>query len=242
MARPVVDVPRRVPRSCVSNIHCGGLKKQTKKLAKALKVHRKRLESMLASAVTSPEATSHMQLQVVLQELTQLQDALQSIRTLQLQQERDLDSSSSDSDSDCEYEPHTRRSNAAVVSRSSMVVASAGAHSVVLEQPPVDQELHFDVEQLPPPQPHAGVGRILVCQGKACMAKGALQVLQAASHATAASPGIEVIPCKCLGKCKQGPAVRLRNEQPGCTLLTEVSPLEVSDAVHQVFSSSRVVG
>lgn len=238
VARPVVDVPRRVSRSCTSDIHCGGLKKQTKKLAKTLKTHRKRLESMLASAVTSPEATSQLQLQAVLQEMAQLQDALQSIRSLQEQQAQCLESSSSDSDSECESEPRIKRYNAAGVSRSSMVVAAAAACSIVLEPPAVDEELPSVVQQLPPPQPLEGKGRILVCQGKACMGKGALQVLQAASHATAASPGIDVIPCKCLGKCKQGPAVRLRNEQPGCTLLTQVSPLEVSDAVQQAFSSS----
>jgi (2Fe-2S) ferredoxin len=215
------------------------LKKQTKKLAKTLKTHRKRLESMLASAVTSPQDTSQLQMQAVLAEMVHLQDALQSIRALQEQQERHNDSSDSDSDSECEHE-HRGRSRLAPISRPSMVVAAAAVavSSKVLEPPPVDQEMPEITQQLPPPQMYSGTGRILVCQGKACTAKGGLQVIQAASHAAAASPSIEVIPCKCLGKCKQGPAMRLRSEQPGCILLTQVSPLEVPEALEQAYGNS----
>lgn len=242
VVRAMADVPRRLSRSTVSEVACGGLKKQTKKLAKTLKTHRKRLETMLASAVTSPQETSQMQLQAVLAEMAQLQDALQSIRVLQEQQPRHSDSSDSDSDSDHEYEHRHRHRRAMVGGRSNMVVAAAAVSSIVLEPPAVDQELPDITQQLPPPQQYSSTGRILVCQGKACMNKGALQVLQAASHAAAGSPGIEVIPCKCLGKCKQGPALRLRGEQPGCTLLTQVSPLEVPDAVDQVFGASSSSG
>lgn len=233
IARPAVDLPRRISRSTVCEVACGGLKKQTKKLAKTLKTHRKRLETMLASAVTSPQETSQMQLQAVLAEMAQLQDALQSIRALQEQH----DSSDSDSDSDGEHEHRRRPRQSMAIGRANMVVAAAAVSSRVLEPPPVDQEMPDITQQLPPPQQYSTTGRILVCQGKACMAKGGLQVIQAASHAAAGSTSIEVIPCKCLGKCKQGPAMRLRGEQPGCTLLTQVSPLEVPEAVEQVFGS-----
>lgn len=242
VARPVLGLPRRISRHVVSEVACGGLKKETKKLAKTLKTHRKRLESMLASAVTSPQAASQLQLQAVLAEMSQLQDALQSVRALQEQIQVSSDSSDSDSDSDREEGYNQRRKAKAAMRVSSMVLSGAAVSTAVLESPAVDQGMPDITQQLPPPQQYSNTGRILVCQGKACMSKGALPILQAASHAASASPGIEIIPCKCLGKCKQGPAMRLRNQQPGCMLLTEVSPLDVPGAVEQVFGQSSGMG
>jgi NADH:ubiquinone oxidoreductase subunit E len=107
--------------------------------------------------------------------------------------------------------------------------------SVCLQTPLIDQEQQDLCQQLPPPQQYTTTGRVLVCQGKACMRKGALQVLQAASHATAAAPGVEVLPCKCLGKCKQAPAMRVRTDQQlQSSLVTEVEALEVPEILEQL--------
>jgi (2Fe-2S) ferredoxin len=223
---------------------CGGLKKETKKLAKTLKAHRKRLESLLTTHASAGADAATMQL--VLSEISQLKSAVDTIREVQeqLKQQKRLErlarsSNSSDSDSSDDESPSSSSSSSRPMSSSmSSMVVAAGSVSMLLEPPAVDQEQPDITQQLPPPQQYSATGRILVCQGKNCMNKGGLGVLQAASHAAAASPGIEVLPCKCLGKCKQGPALRMRTQQPGCTLLTQVSPLEVPEAVDTVFSAA----
>jgi (2Fe-2S) ferredoxin len=62
-------------------------------------------------------------------------------------------------------------------------------------------------------------------------------VLQAASHATSASSGVEVLPCKCLGKCKQAPVMRVRaeGEREGqlSVVYTQVGPVEVPGILDQ---------
>lgn len=245
-----------------------GLKKETKKLSKTLKTHRKRLESLLAvtqHAVAAPSCgsaapqLSQAELHAVLSEIAQLQTALAAVRQQKRQLAAMCDGDSSDSDSD-DDEPKRKRgslmtmqpvqqmeqlqvgsSPVAVAAVSTQAAANATSSSsmgsVCLQVPLVDQE-HPDVcQQLPPPLHYTTTGRVLVCQGKACMRKGALQVLQAASHATAASPGVEVLPCKCLGKCKQGPAMRVRTEQQQrSSLVTEVEALEVSEILDQLLA------
>lgn len=253
----------RAPRSLVTPVMAGGLKKETKKLAKTLKSHRKRLESLLSAQATLmaptgapvPQQLSQAELHAVLAEIAQLQTALAAVRYQQQQMACMADSSSSSSDSDCrprrmdmqqrnglqQLQAGTNQTcaqqnvAAAVAAATSMApVAGSMGGSVVLQAPLVDQESDL-CQQLPPPQQYTTTGRVLVCQGKACMRKGALQVLQAASHATAAAPGVEVLPCKCLGKCKQGPAMRVRTEQQQrSTLATELEPLEVPEILDQV--------
>ncbi|WIA10631.1 hypothetical protein OEZ85_010813 [Tetradesmus obliquus] len=240
-------LPQPWGRRLAGHVVCGGLKKETKKLAKTLKAHRKRLDSLLTTHAAAGADAATMQL--VLSEISQLKSAVDTIREVQQQQKQQKrlerlarsGCSSSDSDSsDDESSPSSSSSSSSRPMSSSMgsMVVAAGSVSMLLEPPAVDQEQPDITQQLPPPQQYNATGRILVCQGKACMNKGALGVLQAASHAAAASPGIEVLPCKCLGKCKQGPALRMRTQQPGCTLLTQVSPLEVPEAVDAVFSAA----
>jgi (2Fe-2S) ferredoxin len=244
----------------------GGLKKETKKLAKTLKSHRKRLESLLSAQATLmaptgaaavPQQLSQAELHAVLAEIAQLQTVLAAVRYQQ--QQMASSSSSSSSDSDCgprrmdmqqpvqqlkglqQLQAGTSQTcaqqnvAAAVAAATSMApVADSMGGSVVLQAPLIHQESDL-CQQLPPPQQYTTTGRVLVCQGKACMRKGALQVLQAASHATAAAPGVEVLPCKCLGKCKQGPAMRVRTEQQQrSTLATELEPLEVPEILDQL--------
>lgn len=239
-----------------------GLKKESKKLSKTLKSHRKRLESLLPER-TTPQVSqqlSQADLHAVLSELAQLQSALAAVRhhkrelTVAAAAQQAVCDSDSDS-SDCEEEePQKRQRQRAVAQLQQSDMGQAlgaqgaaaaanvgmGVASVCLQAPLVDQEQQPDVcQQLPPAQQYAAAGRVLVCQGKACVRKGALQVLQAVSHVTAASPGIEVLPCKCLGKCKQGPAMRVRTEeqqQPRSSLVTEIEPLEVPAILDQLLA------
>jgi (2Fe-2S) ferredoxin len=252
-----------------------GLKKETKKLTKTLKSHRKRLESLLSAQATlmAPTGTaaapqlSPAELHAVLTEIAQLQTALAAVRHQQRQMASMVADNSSDRDSYCEDGPQQRRrsdmnlqqalqlqglqqlqaggtsqacaqqivATAVVASMAPVADSSSSMSSVVLQVPLIDQEQPDLCQQLPPPQQYAATGRVLVCQGKACMRKGALQVLQAVSHATATSPGLEVLPCKCLGKCKQGPAMRVRTEQQQrSSLITEIEPLEVPEVFDQL--------
>jgi (2Fe-2S) ferredoxin len=252
-----------------------GLKKETKKLTKTLKSHRKRLESLLSAQATLMAPTgaaaapqlSPAELHAVLSEIAQLQTALAAVRNQQWQMASMVSDCSSDSDSDCEEGPKQRRrmdmklqqvqqlqglqqlqagstsqtcaqqnvATAVAASMAPVADSGSGMTSVVLQVPLIDQEQPVLCQQLPPPQQYATTGRVLVCQGKACMRKGALQVLQAVSHATAASLGVEVLPCKCLGKCKQGPAMRVRTEQQQrSSLITEIEPLEVPEVLDQL--------
>eukprot|EP00775_Hariotina_reticulata_P008214 gene8214-8406_t len=245
------SLPSR-PARAARPVTCG-LKKETKKLAKTLKQHRKRLEGALNAgpvaavgpALTADQQLPQLQIQAVLSEIHQLQSALTSIRALQEQKAAAKKASrrmsgmgsdsDSDSDSDCEDDDCSRPSlqrNSSIA-----VVAAGGVQCLQVAAPFVDQEVAaLDIcQSLPSPQQYASTGRLLVCQGKACMAKGALQVLQAASHAVSASPGMEVLPCKCVGKCKQGPAMRVRSDkQPGSAVLTELTPVEVPAALDQL--------
>jgi (2Fe-2S) ferredoxin len=101
----------------------------------------------------------------------------------------------------------------------------------VLEQPPA-----LDLsDELYAPREYNVPGRVLVCQGSKCRAKGALDVLQAVSHLTSGSSSssggnVEVLPCKCLGKCKEGAVVRVKLAgvaAPACSVYTCVEPQQV---------------
>jgi uncharacterized protein YoxC len=91
-----------------------GLKKETKKLTKTLKSHRKRLESLLSAQATLMAPTgaaaaapqlSPAELHAVLSEIAQLQTALAAVRHQQRQMASMVSDTSSDSDSDCEEGP-----------------------------------------------------------------------------------------------------------------------------------------
>ncbi len=121
-------------------------------------------------------------------------------------------------------------------------------------QPP-DTHLATDTNAQPPPAPVTaasvshGAGRVLVCQGGKCQAKGALQVLQAVSAAVAdgngGAPEVQVLPCKCLGACKEGPAMRVKVDgaPPGAgaaavALHTRLTPEHVAPLLDAHFAAA----
>ena len=67
--------------------------------------------------------------------------------------------------------------------------------------------------QHPSPNPGAGLAPaavVEVCQGKACMKRGAAAVLAGLEEALGGDAGVVVGACKCLDQCKKGPNLRVR--------------------------------
>lgn len=90
------------------------------------------------------------------------------------------------------------------------------------------------LEQIVQPVTTGAAGRVLVCTGKDCTKRGADHVLTAFEQA--ASPDVQVIACKCLGKCKQAPAARIKvNGASGSALHTCIKAHEASVLVGTYF-------
>jgi (2Fe-2S) ferredoxin len=53
-------------------------------------------------------------------------------------------------------------------------------------------------------------------------------VLQAVSAVVGSSEDVAVLPCKCLGKCKQGPVVRVKQDGVvQCSVYTHLEPQQI---------------
>ena len=65
--------------------------------------------------------------------------------------------------------------------------------------------------------------RLAICQGKACMKRGAAALLEVAQTEGGMGVRVEVATCKCLNKCKEGPTVSLRASGQKPVVLTGVS-------------------
>lgn len=215
-----------------------GLRKEKKKLAKTLKSHRKRVERLLASA---KEESSGVALTGILEELKLLH------RTIECSPLYDEDSSSSsDSDDENCENSHVRRRRGLESGTQDPRPGAGGVvrpvvgalAAVSLDVPAVDfDDLAFPVELDVP-------GTILVCQGSKCQSAGALEVLQTVSAVAGTSAVVDVMPCKCLGKCKQGPALRVKSTaggQPSNTLYTAVAPAQVKGILARELSSAAGV-
>lgn len=77
--------------------------------------------------------------------------------------------------------------------------------------------------QCPSPNPGINPGPaavVEVCQGKACMKRGAAAVLAGLEDALGDDAGVVVGACKCLDQCKKGPNLRVRvaGEKPVVTV------------------------
>jgi (2Fe-2S) ferredoxin len=205
-----------------------------------LKSHRKRLEAMLPAVAAVTHEVVLSDLLGELRALTARLEAGVDQRHIDALLYRDEDSSGSDSDDECTSISATacrmaRQDStvAAATARttapagSTMVLHGPGSNSVEVAVPDVDAPLAaastWDASAFASME-FGGQGRVLVCQGSKCQRKGALEVLQAVSALASGSPGVEVLPCKCVGKCSEGAALRVRPEGQKCAVYTRVTP------------------
>lgn len=106
--------------------------------------------------------------------------------------------------------------------------------------PDLDQ-FDLDSEEFAP-RSYETAGRVLVCQGKKCQAKGALGVLQAVSAVSGGSDSVQVLPCKCLGKCKEGAAIRIKREgEAKCSTYTHLSPHDIPAIMDSHFAAPEAM-
>ncbi|PNH02528.1 hypothetical protein TSOC_011481, partial [Tetrabaena socialis] len=233
--------PTRPPAG-PSTILCSSLYKERKKLTKVLKSHRKVLEKRL-SALTSAEVDSPV-LSVLLTEIRSLQSHLEGQRAAALlHTAADEGSDSSDSDAECDA-----RSAAALVSSrraahqqplapsatppagrdaTSTMIVSGRMGQLELAVPAVQEGWDWSEEDFRAAKFEGTGGRIMVCTGSKCQRKGATEVMRAVSALSDGNPSIEVVPCKCVGKCSAGAALRVRPEGQACATYTEVRPAQL---------------
>ncbi|GBF90330.1 hypothetical protein Rsub_02436 [Raphidocelis subcapitata] len=88
-----------------------------------------------------------------------------------------------------------------------VTVRTRGGATVELAVPDPDAAA-LGLQPAPAPRLAEG-GKVIVCTGRKCCAQGARSTLAAAQRAAAGS-GVEVAASKCMGKCGQGPCVRVR--------------------------------
>eukprot|EP00195_Chlamydomonas_chlamydogama_P010311 CAMPEP_0202893030 /NCGR_PEP_ID=MMETSP1392-20130828/2683_1 /ASSEMBLY_ACC=CAM_ASM_000868 /TAXON_ID=225041 /ORGANISM="Chlamydomonas chlamydogama, Strain SAG 11-48b" /LENGTH=276 /DNA_ID=CAMNT_0049577211 /DNA_START=54 /DNA_END=884 /DNA_ORIENTATION=+ len=219
---------------------CTGLtgRQYAKKLHKLFKSSRKRLEQhpLAAVAVSSTPCDSVDALQAELHALNQRLGRLSALGTLD-----EYDGSSSDSDSDEECTSPTPRNSTSTVCKTpqpraqSLAIRRPNGEVVDFLQPP-----ELDLEQPEfAARNYGATGRVLVCQGSKCRAKGATGVLQAVSAVVGESQGVDVLPCKCLGKCSLGAVIRVKQEgDPRGQMYTQVQP----QAIGAILDSHFVAG
>lgn len=193
---------RTAARPCCCRQHTlvvAGLKKQHKKLSKLLKTHGRRLEHML-SAIDDHSTTGS------------LQQVVHELRTLNTNLEQLVKQPTGHA--------HGVRIGCGSSSSSSDSEDLLSINDSLATQPPLTGPVLAN-----PASTSKGTGtsgRVLVCQGSKCAAKGALEVLHTVSGVGQHLDGVDVLPCKCLGKCKLGPAVSVRRVGEKPTVYTEV--------------------
>jgi (2Fe-2S) ferredoxin len=226
-----------------------GLKKEQKKLAKALKAHRKRLDILVESAA---DPADRVVLADLVQELEQLNTVLSGLSTqrktkaTQSKQsaetcckecgggaQQEASSSSSESEDDCvDVQAPSAVAVTSVKARVNALVVHSMGSSVTLDVPEI---VDFDT----PAPVYSGAGIISVCQGSKCQGQGAVQVLQQVSQLGSRSEQVEVMPCKCLGRCGKAPAMRVKAAGQPCAVYTHVTPASAKFVLDRHFASQQ---
>ncbi|KAJ9519104.1 hypothetical protein QJQ45_007664 [Haematococcus lacustris] len=138
-------------------------------------------------------------------------------------------------------EPHQHSAaNQGVALTATFVTTAGQAMQVPI---PVCDPNDLDLE-LPEyaPRSYEQEGRVLVCQGSKCRAKGAVGVLRAVSAITSGSEAVDVLPCKCLGKCREGAVLRVEHSASAKrTVYTKVSPSSLGELLDSHFATQSVV-
>jgi (2Fe-2S) ferredoxin len=225
-----------------------GVKSESRQLAKAVKAHKKRLERLLRVE------TSQDQLQRILRELSDLSCTLAVVRSQvdaallpasvpSQHSEQQPCSVISDPSWDSACPPSACVSPRAIVATMTALLDRPPLLDEVTVPTPLQSlglpSIDFDEESEAvagaAPVTYPTAGRVVVCQGSKCLAKGGLAVLQEVSKVTSNSPDIEVLPCKCLGKCKQGAALRVKTANGTTALYTQVEAERVREVVDHHF-------
>ncbi len=122
----------------------------------------------------------------------------------------------------------------AMVDEDSSSSSSSSSSSEDDEAMMIKDQSTSTLDQIMQPVTTGTAGRVLVCTGKDCTKRGATDVL--AAFEAAASPDVKVIACKCLGKCKQAPAARVKVQgASGSALHTRIRPEEAALLVGTYF-------
>ena len=180
-----------------------------------------RLSAPRASLQTSV-ATARRPLSAVVAELHLLQEHLQELAELVKAQEQ-LSSSSSSSESEADAPPASLTMPVEPVASTLQVAPAANAESPVA-----------DVPSSAAPALAQSLRKVQVCTGKACRKKGSEAMLAALQVQAKSQPGVSVVACKCLDKCKAGPNVQLSEAAQIPHILSGVRPLQYADILGQL--------
>ena len=168
-----------------------------------------------ALAERRPLSTVVADLQLVQQQLQELAELVNT--------SEQLSSSSSSSESEADA-PVASMPGPAVSTPSTVQVAPAASTS-------------SPVAELPSPTAPAlaqSGRKVQVCTGKACRKKGSEAMLAALQAQADSQPGLSVVSCKCLDKCKAGPNVQLLESAQLPRMLSGVRPLQYADILGQL--------
>lgn len=248
-AEPVFRQQLR-PQSLTAGAPVAGLKKEQKKLAKALKAHRKRLDILVESAA---DPADRVVLADLVQELEQLNTVLSGLSTQRkakatqskqsaetcckecggsAQQEVSSSSSESEGDDCVDVQAPSAVAMTSAKARVNALVVHSMGSSVTLDVPEI---VDFDT----PAPVYSGAGTISVCQGSKCQGQGAVQVLQQVSQLGSRSEQVEVMPCKCLGRCGKAPAMRVKAAGQPCAVYTHVTPASAKFVLDRHFAPQQ---
>lgn len=190
--------------------------KQLGKVAKALRRHQDKVMRLLAASTTATPQSIAAQLR---DELARVQG-----RLAHLQQQADLLMVAEHQQQQQQLIQHAPLA-VTPASASTTTTAAAAAPPRSLPASPLAAR---DLLSAAP----AGHTTVLVCQGKACANKRAVEVLRAAGGAAAdgAPEDVSILPCKCLGMCKAGPVMMVSGHaHEGSKVSTNYTHVGVAD-------------
>ncbi|KAG2483563.1 hypothetical protein HYH03_017570 [Edaphochlamys debaryana] len=244
---PSVPGPSCAPSRGPTTILCSSLSKERKKLARVLKSHRKQLERLSVSRADSPVLSE------LLTELRELRSNLEGRRGTVILKDEDSDSDSDEEEDTCNVltasalieqrvaklaaqaaarrvkgqpaSPAPPATSSSEVATTMVVSGRNGQTELAVPSPPEGWD--WDEEEFREARFEGTGGRIMVCQGSKCQHKGASEVLRAVSALAQGNAAIEVVPCKCVGRCSSGAAMRVRPAGAPCATYTELRPAQL---------------
>ncbi|GLC33471.1 hypothetical protein PLESTB_000078500 [Pleodorina starrii] len=240
-------------------------KKLAKVLKSHRKVLEKRLSALTRTEVDAPVLSELLSELRVLTARLENQRAAELLQRMDDSDSSDSDDDECQTRSTaalCARRSATRHLESSLATTTSPACAAPGSSSVVVSEPSgtsagnstsmVVSTLTGEIE-LPVPAPQEGWvwdeedfraakfegagGRVMVCTGSKCQRKGATEVLRAVSALADGNSNIEVVPCKCVGKCSAGAALRVRPLGQACATYTQVRPAQLAVVFSEHFAA-----